>query len=124
MSDGEEDDLDTCPGRCPRCRSADFHRLRKIAEFDGDGGAEPFDDGEDEERNPISFYKLTTCRVCGLGGMPRSPVKGGYFRREVREAVDELPTIGKPCYHCGARIPKFLDLPRKEEIRILKLSRS
>ena len=120
MTDHDDDD-DDCPGRCPRCWSTDFHHLRKIAEFEGGPGAERFE--EVESRIPITFYKLTRCRVCGLGGMPRSNIKGGYYRRELREVVDELPTMGRPCYHCGARLPKFIDLPREEEIRILKMAR-
>ena len=121
MSVDEEDDFGS-PGRCPRCRSADFHHTRKVADFEGGPGAEPF---EDEDGSiPITFYKLTKCRVCGLGGVPRSNVKGGYFRRELRETIDELPRMGRPCYHCGARIPKFIDLPREDEIRIYKLAQS
>jgi hypothetical protein len=124
MNDGDEGDDEGWPGRCPRCRGTDFHHQRKISEFDGDGGAEAFVEDDEERHCPIRFYKLTKCRVCGLGGVPRSHVKGGYFRREVLEVVDELPAMGKPCYHCGARIPKFIDLPREDEIRIFTLARS
>ena len=120
MNDQIEED--GCPGRCPRCRGTDFHQLRKVAEFEGGPGAEPFP--EEDEGFPLMFYKLAKCRVCGLGGVPRSPVKGGYFRREVREAIEELPTMGRPCYHCGTRIPKFIDLTKEDNIRIFGLART
>jgi hypothetical protein len=32
--------------------------------------------------------------------------------------------MGKPCFHCGARIPRFLDLKDAEMIRIYNLIRS
>jgi hypothetical protein len=107
-----EDDSDEWQlGRCVRC---DHARPVKVA------GPPEF--RLDEDGDP--YVPLKECTVCGWGGVERSHLKGGYFKRDLLEVVDELPSMGKPCYHCGARIPKFLDLATEDRSRIYNLARS
>jgi hypothetical protein len=111
-------------GRCPRCDSIDPRQTRDGPDFAGDEDLEPFE--EDSVRSEIfgRCFKLKRCSVCGLGGVARNPIRGGYFKRDLLEVVDELPMMGRPCYHCGVRIPKFLDLETEDHYRIYKLARS
>jgi hypothetical protein len=118
MSD-EDDDIRL--GRCPRCDFVDVRQFREVSDFDGDEEWEP---KEDSWGIPGRYFKLKDCKVCGLGGVPRNHLRGGYFKRDLLEVVDELPMMGRPCYHCGFRIPRFLDLKRQDASGIYKLARS
>ena len=108
-------------GKCPRCGHVDPNQTRADIGFDA----------EEDEAEPDEFqleligrcFKLKTCIVCGLGGAPRNHLRGGYFKRDMLEVVDELPRMGKPCFHCGVRIPRFLDLETEDYRRIYKLAR-
>lgn len=107
----EDDSDDWVMGRCVRCDHARPVKVVGPAEFRLD---------EDGDR----YVPLNECSVCGWGGVPRSHLKGGYFKRDLLEVVDDLPAMGKPCYHCGARIPKFLDLESEVRRRIYELIRN
>jgi hypothetical protein len=108
--DWEENDFEL--GECPRCGHVEPVEVK--------AGSSPPDlslSGDSlEGRIP-----LTKCIVCGLGGIPRSSIKGGYFKRDLLEVVDEPPWMGKPCFHCGSRIPRFLDLEGEDRGRIRRL---
>lgn len=110
--DGDDGD-DWVMGRCPRCE-----HVRPV-KLEGPAGAAELKVDEDGDR----YQPLKECIVCGWGGVPRSHLKGGYFKRDLLEVIDELPAMGKPCYHCGSRIPKFLDLPDEDFRRIYGLIR-
>ncbi len=103
--DNEEDSLRFA--RCPRCGVFDSRRVDE----DPEGAFRP-------------NYAIQDCRVCGLGGVSRSPIRGGYWKSDLLEVVDDPPMMGKPCLHCGSRIPKFLDLEDDERIHIYQLIRS
>jgi hypothetical protein len=107
-------DEDWTLGRCPRCGHVAPVKVAPGQE------ANPFQVNEDDD----GLAELKECNSCGLGGAPRSSVKGGYFRRDLLEVVDGLPEMGKPCYHCGVRVPKFLDLESEDHCRIYQLSRT
>ena len=111
-------------GRCPRCDHIDTRQFQEGPLFGLEEDFEPFE--EDSVRSQLfgPCFKLKKCIVCGLGGAVRSHIKGGYFRRDLLEVVDELPMMGRPCYHCGARIPKFLDLESEDHRRLYNLARS
>ncbi|HTF57888.1 MAG TPA: hypothetical protein VK661_11715 [Planctomycetota bacterium] len=119
MMSNEDDDIRL--GRCPRCGHVDPRQFREVPEFGGDVEWEPY---EEESEIFGRCFKLKECSVCGLGGAPRSHLKGGYFKRDLLEVVDELPMMGRPCYHCGVRIPRFLDLGCEDASRIRSLVRS
>ena len=106
MDDDEEDELRSA--RCPRCGTFDPRRADEFIENDFSPGVSAIQD----------------CRVCGLGGVSRSPIRGGYWKSDLLEVVDEPPMMGKPCLHCGARIPKFLDLEDDDRTHIYQLLRS
>lgn len=113
------DDDDFRLGRCPRCGYVDVRQIREVSAYGEDEEWEPRENSRDL---PGRYFKLRECRVCGLGGVPRSHLRGGYFKRDLLEAVDELPMMGRPCYHCGVRIPRFLDLDCRDASGILKLA--
>jgi hypothetical protein len=110
MTDTDDDD-DVKLGKCPRCGAVDPRKVKEVSKFSASLG-----DADDEESE--HSFPLTTCTACGLGGVARTSIRGGYYNHEVREVVDEPPMMGRPCLHCGARIPKFLD---REEAAISSL---
>ena len=121
MMNGDVDDVRL--GCCPRCGHVDPYQTRPESDFILE---EEITLEEDEYRSAIfgKCFALKQCSVCGLGGATRSHIKGGYSRRDLLEVVDDLPMMGRPCYHCGARLPKFLDLSHEDHARIYKLARS
>ncbi|HEU4338651.1 MAG TPA: hypothetical protein VFS19_01165 [Planctomycetota bacterium] len=116
MTDMDDDD-DIRLGKCPRCGAVDARKVKEVSKF-----AASLGDADDEESEHC--FPLTTCTACGLGGVARTSIRGGYYNRELREVVDELPSMGRPCLHCGARIPKFLDLDPEEGWSIRRQERS
>src|SRR5262245_51426452 len=115
MTNADDED-DVRLGRCPRCRGVRPVRMRDEAPW--------LHPAEEEDGDGEGFVILRRCFVCGLGGVPRSSIRGGYFRRDLMEAADEPPRMGKPCFHCGARIPRFLDLDHEDHERIYRQSRT
>jgi len=112
-----DDDEDFRFGKCPRCGAVDPRKVQEVSKY-----APSLLDVDDEDAE--SCFPLASCTACGLGGVERGSVRGGYYNRELREIIDEPPAMGRPCLHCGSRIPKFLDLDQDEGWSIRRQGRS